>query len=144
MNTQQFPFMNGDFTKIFADYKMPNMDMDAMIHAYRKNVEAMTAANQLCVEGMQTMMRRNIEIMRQNMEEISSMMNELSTEGTPEEKLSKQADRLRASLERNITSMKEMADIAAKANGEASDVVTGRMTAGIDEWKSAVKTAAKN
>ena len=50
-----FPAPNfGDFTKIFADMKMPAMpDMEAFIAANRRNIEAITAANRIALEGAQ-------------------------------------------------------------------------------------------
>lgn len=144
MTEQSFPFMNPEITKMFAQMKMPGIDVEVMMAAYRKNIEAMTAANQLCVEGMQTILRRNVDIMRSTMEELTALSQQAMAEGTPDEKLARQLESARAAFERNIANTKELLEIAQKANAEASDVLTARVTSGMEEMKEAVEAVGKN
>ena len=49
-----------DFTKIFADMKMPAMpDMEAFMSAHRRNMETLSAANRVALEGAQAVARRH-------------------------------------------------------------------------------------
>ena len=43
----EFPFATADFTKAWGDFKIPGFDFDAVFSAQRKNIEAVTAANQV-------------------------------------------------------------------------------------------------
>src|SRR5690606_5818899 len=62
------PFFNVDFSKVLSDVQVPGVDIDAILASQRKNIEAVTAANQLAIEGMQAVLRRQAEILRQSLE----------------------------------------------------------------------------
>ena len=134
-------FTKMDLTKIMAEYKVPGVDVEAMMAAQRKNIEALTAANQLAVEGVQAVMRRQAEILRQTMEEASSMMSEMVAAGTPEDKVSKQAELAKTAFEKALANMKELAEMVAKSNSEAADVLSNRVKESIEEVKAAIAKA---
>ncbi len=66
-----------DVTKIMGDFRVPGIDLEAAVASQRKNIEALTQANQLAVEGVQALMRRQVEITRQAMEDFSAMFRDL-------------------------------------------------------------------
>ena len=70
------PFADFDLTKMMGQFKMPGIDANAMVRAGRKNMEALVAANQLAAEGLQTVARRQAEIMRENVENATAAMRE--------------------------------------------------------------------
>ena len=61
-----------DVAKMMGDFRIPGIDLEAAIANQRKNVAALTQANQLAVAGVQALMRRQVEITRQAMEEFSA------------------------------------------------------------------------
>ncbi len=82
MSTNPFnPFTNVDFskfdlskfdmTKMMGDVKIPGFDMQAIMDAQRKNIEALNAANQTAVQGIQAVAQRQAEILSQAMSEVS-------------------------------------------------------------------------
>ena len=131
------PMWDMDITKMMADFKVPGVDMDAVLQSQRRNIEALTAANQLAVEGMQAVSRRQMEILQQTMQETSSMMQGLMAAGTPEEGVAKQAELVKTAFEKALTNMKEMSEMIAKSNYEAADVISKRISANLDEIKAA-------
>lgn len=143
MTKQQTPFWDMDVTKAMADFKVPAIDMEALMTAHRKNVEAMNAANNLAVEGMQAVARRQIEIMRTGMEEMTAMVGDLMKATTPEERIAKQADLTKTSFEKTLANMKELSELIAKSNSEATEVINKRIAGMLDEMKTLAKTAGK-
>lgn len=138
-----FPFMDMDLTKMMADFKVPGVDVEALLASQRKNIEAVTAANQLAIEGMQAVLRRQAEIMRQTMEEATSMFTEAMSVGAPEDKVAKQADLIKTAFEKTLANMREMAEMVAKSNTEAAEVLSKRVSESLDELKGAVGKARK-
>lgn len=134
---QGFPFFDMDFTKAFTDFRMPGFDVDAAIAMQRRNVEAMTAAIQMTFDGMQAVTRRQAEASRQMLDDMSAMMNEMASNAAPEEKLSRQADLAKASFEKTVANLREVADMAAKSNADAANVLNKRVSESLDEIKSA-------
>ncbi|HEY0834929.1 MAG TPA: phasin family protein [Azospirillum sp.] len=132
------PFLDVDVTKMLGEFKMPGLDMDAIMATQRKNIEAVTAANQLAVEGLQAVMRRQAEILRQSLEEAGNMMSGMMTAGSPEDKAAKQAEVVKAAFEKTLANMKELAEMVAKSNTEAADVLSKRVSESLEEVKTAL------
>lgn len=132
----QNPFWDMDFTKMMADYKVPGMDMDALMAAQRKNMEALTQANRLAYEGMQAVATRQSEILRQSMEEMTSAMRDMMAAGAPEDKVAQQAEVMKAQFEKTLANMRELSEMVAKSNTEAADVINQRIAAQLEEIKS--------
>ncbi len=138
-----YPFFETDLTKLFADFKVPGVDVNAIIASQRKNIEAVTAANQHAIEGMQAVARRQAEILKQTMQEAGGMLTEVLGASTPEEKVAKQADLVKTAFEKALGNMKELAELVAKSNSEAANVINQRVSEGLSELKSAMAAAKK-
>jgi phasin family protein len=131
-----------DVTKVMADFRMPTVDVDAVVASQRKTIEAFTQANQLAVEGVQAVARRQVEIARQSVEEFTSLVRELTQPGTPEDKLAKQADAMKLALEKGVSNARELAELVTKANTEAFNVLNKRVAEGLDEVRDYAKKRA--
>jgi len=126
-----------DFTKIFAEMKLPAMpNMDAFVTANRKNMETLSAANRIALEGAQAVARRHMEIMQQSMTEITEAMKALSTMEAPQAKAAQQAEMMKTAYEHAVANMKELADLIQHANGEALALINQRFAEAMDEVKS--------
>ena len=129
-----------EFTKMFGEMKMPAMggmpDMDSFLALHRKNLEVLTAANKVALEGAQTVARRHMEIMQQTMHEVSETMREMTTSGSPQSKAAKQTEMMKASYERAVSHVKELADLMQRSNGEALNMLHARFTEAMDEVKA--------
>jgi phasin family protein len=132
--------MMSKVTSAFSDYQIPGLDMSAVIEHQRKNIEALTAANRQALEGVQAVAMRQSEILRETMDEAVGALKDLSSSGGPTEAASKQAQLLGKALERALTNMRELAEMAAKSNTDAFEVVKTRMTDSVEEIKQLAKT----
>lgn len=138
MSNETHSLFDTDVTKLMAEFKVPGVDMDTILSTQRKNIEALTKANQLAIEGMQTVARRQAEILRGGFEEASALMRDLMQSQTQEDRVTRQADAAKKSLERALSSARELAEIVAKAGNEAFDVLHHRMGESLDEVRDAV------
>src|SRR5665213_679129 len=127
------PFMDMDVSKAFANFKVPGFDAEGMISTQRKNLEAFTQANQLAVEGVQAVTRRQVEIAREAFEGASAAMRELSQPGAPEERFAKNAELAKQVFQKSIANAREIAEMMSKANAEAFEVITKRVPESLDE-----------
>jgi len=132
-----------DVTKLMAEFKLPGVDMETVLATQRKNIEALTKANQLAIEGLQTVARRQAEILRAGFEEASALARELFQNQSPEDRVAKQTDAAKVALEKAFGNARELAEIVGKAQQEAFDVINKRMTEGLDEVRDLVKKHSK-
>lgn len=130
-----------DLTKLLGDFKVPGIDFEAIVASQRKNIEAVTSANQLAVEGLQAVLRRQAEIIRQSIEEASALVGDFTAVGAPEEKAAKQAELVKSTFEKALANVKELSELVAKSNAEAADILAKRVSESLDEVKSAIAKA---
>ena len=143
MAKNEFPFMNMDFAKMMngdlartlKDMKFPGVNFEGAMAMQRKNMEALTVANQLAAEGFQTVARRQAEIIKESIEDFTSALKEMMAAGSPENNAARHADIAKRTFERTIANMRELAELAAKSNAEAFEVINKRMVESIDELK---------
>jgi phasin family protein len=129
-----------DVTKIMGDFRVPGVDLEAAVASQRKNIEALTQANQLAVEGVQALMRRQVEITRQAMEDFSAMFRDfVQPNGSPEDRFAKQAEYSKHAIEKGLSNAKELTELVTKANTEAFNVINKRVTESLDEVRDFAK-----
>jgi len=136
--TKTNPFADLDFTKIMGEFKMPEVNVDLFVQAQRKNFEAFASANQLALEGIQAVAKRQGDILREAIEELTQAGKELAAiDQAPEARVAKQAELAKAAFEKAIANLRELGDMMIKANGEAAEVITHRISEALDEVKEA-------
>ncbi len=139
--TQVFADFNKNFVeygKLFGNGKLPGFNVEAMISAQRKNIEALTAANQVAFEGVQSIAKRQIEIARKATEELSQVAKELTVAGSPEDKMARQAALAKDAFETALANIREISGIAQKANSQAADLISKRVVENLEEVQSAL------
>ena len=73
----------GEFSNILKQYKLPGVDVDAIVASQKKNLEALTSANRVAIEGLQAVAKRQAEILQETMNEASKAVDSLSKAGSP-------------------------------------------------------------
>lgn len=135
----KFDMSKFDITKMLGDVKIPGFDMQAAMDAQRKNIEALTAANQAAVQGMQAVAQRQAEILSQAMSEVSTVAQQLASAGNnPQELTTKQTELVRKAFEQALANARELAEMVSKSNTEAFAIINKRVTESLQELKGLV------
>jgi phasin family protein len=130
-----------DFTKMMADFKLPAVDVDALLASQRRNIETFSAANKVALEGAQAIARRNMEIVQAAVGEMTEAMKAIAATDAPQAKAAKQAELMKAAYEKAVVNMRELADMIQRANGEALGLINKRFAETMDEMKSMMEKA---
>ena len=137
-----------EMTRMFSDMKMPGMpgmpDMDAFLSAQRRNMEVLSAANRVALEGAQAVARRHMEIMQQTMQEVTETMRDMGSADSPQAKAGKQTEMMKHGYERAVSHMKELADLIQRSNGEALGMLNQRFAEAMDEVKQLADQTTKH
>ncbi len=143
--TTRTPFLGADlgnimdFGKVAEQFKFPGVDTTALIESQRRNIEAITKANQVAFEGAQAIMQRQVEIVSETLDETTKAVQAFSKTGKPEDIWAKQADLVKEAYEHGLSNLRELTELSAKANTQAADLLSHRVTDGLDELKGAFK-----
>jgi phasin family protein len=125
-----------DITKIFADFRYRPFDVEAVWAAQRRNIEALSQANQAAVEGANALARRQMEMTRETIEGFSALMRELTQPASAEDRIAKNTEYVKQMLDKGAAHGREIATIAAKAGADAAEILHKRATEGLDEIRS--------
>lgn len=151
------PFFDVDFSEIFdprkfsemfdpqkfgESFKLPGVESQALLATQQKNLEAMTQANRIAFEGMQAVAQRQVEIMREAMEETSRSLNAIADAKSPEERFTKQVDVAKQTFEKALANLREIAEMNAKSNAEAMELINKRLSETMEEFKKAFAASA--
>jgi phasin family protein len=127
--------MVGELSNMLKQYKLPGVDVDSIVASQKKNLEALTSANRVAIEGMQAVVKRQAEILQQTMNEASKAVDALSKAGSPPDVAAKQAELTKDAFERALSNMRELAEMVSKSNQEATSTINSRISASLDEMK---------
>jgi phasin family protein len=131
-----------DFSKLFADMKVPAMpDMEAVLAAHKRNLEALSEANRVALEGAQAVARRHMEIMQSTMTGLTETLKGMSVTEKPAERAAKQAELLKQAYENAVSNTRELGDLIQKSNTEAMQKLNHRFSEAMTEMKTLFKKA---
>jgi phasin family protein len=143
MAKQPETLLDFDISKFIGDFKVPGVDVETVVSSQRKNIDALTQANKLAFEGVQAVFKRQVEILRQTLEESSTVAKELVEAGTPQDKVARQTELAKDAFEKALANSRELSEIIVKSNSEAFELLNKRFTQILDEIKDGIGKAAK-
>lgn len=151
MAKTEMPFANftNEFTKMFADFKLPTFDKlpafdaDGIMAVQKRNFEVLTQANRLTAESFQTVAKRQAEIFREAIEEFQATYKDVFTAGGAEASAAKQAEYAKAAFEKAVANVKELGEITSKAQAEVLELFNKRAVELMDEVKQTAAKATK-
>jgi len=103
-----------------------------LLEAGRKDLAALMEANEKSYQGLQTVVQRQTEMIKSAISEWQAAAKEMPGKD-PKENLAKLDELGRQSFQRAIDDIKELANLAAKSQADAFDVVRQRIQSNVDE-----------
>lgn len=106
-----------DISKLLDHFRLPGIDLPALAEAQRKNIEALTEANQKAYSGALALAQRQAEILEETMSQWQSAAKELTSKARPRSRPIWKA------IETALANMRELAEMAFNSQAEAYDVM---------------------
>jgi len=91
----------GDIVKLLEQYKLPGIDIAAIIEMRRKDIEALMTANRVALEGAQSIDQKQVEILRSSLDQLSSLIQQATASGSMTEKTTKTGELVQQVLQRS-------------------------------------------
>jgi phasin family protein len=132
MATETNPF--SDVAKFMEQFKMPGIDMPAIIEARRNDIQAVVDANKAAFESMQAMGRKQSEMFTQTMQTIQEAAKNAG-QGVGMADPAKQTEMVRKACEMALADMKELAEMARKSQADTMAHITARATEHMNDIK---------
>ncbi len=129
----EVPFM--DVNQLLQQFKVPGVDINAVIEARRKDIEALVTANRQVYEGMQLLAQRQAEMLKEAMAEWQTATQQMMSTQNPSAGAAKQVELGKQALEKALENMRELAEMATKSQTQAWEVVNQRFHENLQELK---------
>jgi phasin family protein len=131
-----------DLSKVFDGFRFGGFDVQAMAEAQRKNLEALTQANQLVIEGVRALVQRQSEIAQEAANGVSAVLRDWTQPGAPEDRMAKSIEAAKLAFERGIANTRELSEMGTKASADVFGVIERRLSEGFDEVRLYAKKQA--
>jgi phasin family protein len=121
----------GELGKLLTGFKLPGIDVAAIVESQRKDMEALADANRQAYEGIKALNKRRNEMLK---EALANWRTEMKG-SSGKEALSKQAELARKGVQEAIANLRELADMEAKSRKKAWKVVQDRFEENLGNLK---------
>ena len=131
--TPDFTNPFGNLDELVKQFKVPGVDVNAIIESRRKDMDAVIAANQATAAAMQKVAMKQTEILTQALQAAQESAQALAKGVGGAIDPMKQADLTRKAYEKALADMKEVGEIAQKAQTTAMSGITARAQQSVQE-----------
>ena len=137
--------MQKSFTKPLKDLgeRLQNLNLSGaagtIAASGRKDLEALIKANQKSYQGLQAVVQRQTEMLRDSIAAWQGTVKSLPG-SDPKEGIAKLDEMGRAAFKQALEDIRELADMAARSQAEAFEIVRGRIASNVDEVKKLLRT----
>ncbi len=128
MIAKNFPFaFDADKVKeMFTAVKLPGVDADAVLAAQQKNVDALIEANKVVIAGYQDLYKRQIELFEASVAQAKDKLTQVQGQPLTADQATRNVEAMKAAFEKAAADVKELAELAQKANTGAFEIVKAR------------------
>jgi len=130
-----------DIRTIIEQLKVPGLDIKHVIESSRKDVEALVAANERAYGAIDTLVRRQADLLAKTMNEWQAGTKDLITGKAAAKSASRQVDQAQQALGRALGNMREMAEFVAKSQEEVAGILNNRIKESMEDFKTRLKSA---
>ena len=113
----------GDLSKLAEQFKLPGVDVGALVEWQRKDLEALAEAHREAFEGVRALVERRNEMLR----EAFSQWQESAKGAAGEGLLARQQEVIKQGVQQAVENFRELSAMEAETRGKAWKVVQDRL-----------------
>ncbi len=129
------PWPNLDVSELLKQFQIPGVDVNKVIESQRENIKALQEANQTALQGWQSLMTRQTELLREAFESWQASIGD-TVKAPPAEMAQKQVEHGQKAIEKALSNMRELAEMAIKSQSDTADVIRKRFEAALKEIRN--------
>ncbi len=122
-------------TGAFPNFKMPNVDMNAIMDSYKKNLEVLGLINKMSIEVCNGITKLQSAFIKQMITDMGSIWEKTTK---PSEMVAKFNEVTRDTVAKAVGNSKQISEMIVSTNKELSEAITKRMKDSMEEAKNIV------
>ena len=124
-----------DLGKMVEKFKLPGIDVNAIVESQRKDMEALAEANRQAYEGIKALAQRRNEILQEALVQWQDAMKD----ATGKDAMSKRAEMAKKGVQQAIANFHELAEMEAQSRGKAWKVLQDRFQENVANLQKLLK-----
>ena len=135
-STDQATSSNGllaDYLGFIGRLKLPRIDTRAVLESRRKDIEALVAANTTALAGMQSLGRKQMEIVNARMTRLQSLVERRTDSQAGAEAT---GVTLQNAFSHTLSDVRELVETVCRAQADSVAVISKRVAENVEEWKT--------
>jgi len=115
--------------------------MTSLLETQRKNIDTVAKAHKMALSNLQELTQKQADILAQMVDDNAALASDLMSDGSPEDKLAKNAELMKSTYERSLKNLEEISTLINKHNTDASNLITKRVQDSMNELKDSLEKA---
>ena len=124
-----------DLGKLVEKFKVPGIDIGAIVDSQRKDMEALAEANKQAYEGIKALAQRRNEILQEALVQWQEAMKD----ATGKDAMSRNAERAKKGVQQAIANFRELAEMEAQSRSKAWKVLQDRFQENVTNLQKLLK-----
>ena len=143
MTQETQPYL--DMLKSFGkNFGLPQVDVEKLIDANRKNLEALAESAKVAAGGAQSVAQKQREVFEAGLREAQALARGFQPMGSPQEILGKQTEFVRKVFDISVQGARDSAELSRQSAAEAAKIIQERMKASLAELRGSVGAAGSD
>jgi phasin family protein len=113
--------------KFGSDLGLPKVDVDQLIDAHRKNLDALDRSVKVAAEGAKSLADKQRDILESALTEAAAMARDFKPTGDPQQIVAKQTEFAKKAFESAVQNTRDVAELATKTTSDATAIIRDRL-----------------
>ncbi|WP_076864493.1 phasin family protein [Bradyrhizobium mercantei] len=125
--------------KFGSDLGLPKLNVDELLQAQKKNLEALGKSARVAAEGAQSVAQKQREVLEAGLREASTLAREYKPLGKIHENLALQTEFARKMFDIAVKGAQDSASTARQSTTDAVKIIQDRMKESFEEFRASVR-----
>jgi len=124
--------------KFGSDLGLPKLDVDKLIEAQKKNIDALSESARVAAQGAQSVAQKQREVLEAGLREATTLARGYQPLGKLQDNLALQTEFAKKVFEIAVKGAQESATTARQSTGEAVTIIQDRLKESFEELRGSV------
>jgi len=125
--------------KFGSDLGLPKVDVDKLIEAHQKNLDALQRSARVASEGARSLADKQREIIETLFREAAAMARDFKPTGDPKEVLAKQTEFAKKAFDITVQNTRDVAELATRTTTDAMKIIRDRLRESLNELGASLR-----
>ncbi|WP_029078316.1 phasin family protein [Bradyrhizobium sp. th.b2] len=125
--------------KFGGDLGLPKIDVDQLIDAHRKNLDALDRSAQVAAGGAKSLAGKQREILESALTEAAAMARDFKPTGDPQQIVAKQTEFAKKAFESAVQNTRDVAELATKTTTDATAIIRDRLRDSLSDLRAGLR-----